>query len=99
MTTFEPPPPGDGRRGAPRTRALAALAADLRAVPGAWARVGEYKTAASAITTASLIRRGRLAAFRDAGPGAFEAEARTVDGQARVYARFVGTTPVGGEQA
>lgn len=85
------PPPGAGRNGKPRTRALADLAADLRAVPGAWAHVGTYATTGSANTTASLIRKGRLATFRDTGPGVFEAETRTstTDGTHQVWARYI----------
>lgn len=87
MTTFEPLPPPTGGRGTPRARALAALAADLTAAPGQWARVGTYGTAESARTTASLIRRGRLAVFGPAG--AFEAESRSVLGEHSVWARYV----------
>lgn len=94
MTTFETPPPPTGRRGTPRTAELLALAADLTANPGEWARVGEYKTDASTRTTASLVRTGKLAGF--APRGAFEATARTDSGRPVVHARFVGT-PAGGD--
>lgn len=92
---FEPLPP---RTGGPkrRTRELATIAAALVKSPGEWARVGVYRNAASAASMASVIKRGRMAAFQP--HGAFEAASRTVDGQARVYARFVGA-PAGGEQA
>lgn len=96
------PPAGAGGHRRPRTRALADLAADLRAVPGAWAHVGTYATTGSANTTASLIRKGRLATFRDAGPGVFEAETRTstTDGTHQVWARYVGANaPADGQQA
>jgi hypothetical protein len=92
---FEPLPPrtsGVKRR----SRELAALAAALMGSPGEWARVGVYGTAEVSRSTATHIKKGRIAAFTPAG--AFEAVARTVDGEHRVYARFVGT-PAGGEQA
>jgi hypothetical protein len=68
---------------------MAILAADLTATPGKWARVGTYGTGDSARTTASLIRTGKLAAFRPAG--AFEAESRSIRGTHTVWARYVGT--------
>jgi hypothetical protein len=92
---FEPLPPRVSRPKR-RTRELATITAALRQTPGAWARIGTYRTPASAASMASMIRHGRRPAF---GPeGTFEAAARTVDGQHRVYARYVGDTPAGGEQ-
>lgn len=81
---FEPPPakvrPVRGRH--------YLVAHRLRAKPGQWAVVGTYNGAESARATARHIRQGRLESYRPAG--SFEAESRTVDGEARVYARFVG---------
>jgi hypothetical protein len=66
------------------------IAHKLRAKPGEWAVVGAYGGAESAGATARHIQHGRLEAYRPAG--SFEATARTVDGEDRVYARFVGET-------
>jgi hypothetical protein len=64
------------------------IAHRLKAKPQEWAVVGVYGGAESAGSTARQIRRARLGAYQPAG--SFEAEARVVDNEARVYARFVG---------
>lgn len=71
---------------------------ELRKRPGEWAVVATYHAMATAHSVAQAIKKARLGAYAPAG--AFEAKARTVDGQRRVYARFVGATAddgVGGE--
>lgn len=63
-------------------------AAQLRARSGSWARIGVKPTSHQAGNLAADIRSGRLGVFAPAG--SFEAVARHVDGEYRVYARFVG---------
>lgn len=66
----------------------ATVAAALRAQPGEWAVVGAYGSAGSAAAMAHSIRRARIKAYAPAR--GFEAAKRTVDGEHRVYARYVG---------
>lgn len=80
-------PPAPTRWGMPVAN-HADVAAKLRERPGRWAIVSVYSTHVSALSVAYQIRSGKLAAYRP--KGAFEASARTVDGEHRVYARFVG---------
>jgi hypothetical protein len=89
--TFENPPPRQtGPSGTdPRSIANARTAAILRDLPGEWAIVSVRSTQRRASSYAYSINRGTLHAYLPAG--AFEAVARTVDGQHRVYARYVGT--------
>ncbi|WP_293783610.1 hypothetical protein [uncultured Aeromicrobium sp.] len=67
----------------------AEIAAALRERPGRWAVVktwpAERKKAAWSF--ASHVNSGKLADMR----GGFEATARTIDGQTRVYVRYVDT--------
>ncbi|MDX3214549.1 hypothetical protein PV318_03185 [Streptomyces sp. ME02-6991-2B] len=79
----EPGTVGTGRRGK-----HARAAEELRARPGEWAPVTTGRNAESAAALAQAVRSARLAAYEPAG--AFEAAARTVRGQHRVYARYVG---------
>lgn len=73
----------------PRTRVQHAIVvAALRERPGEWARVGVYATPGSAHSLARQIKRATLNAWAPAG--AFEAVGRTVKGEHRVYARYVG---------
>lgn len=84
---FEAPPLANRT---PRGRAVQKdVVRQLRAHPGEWAIVHYADTRAGAYAMAFQIRRGVLASFRPAG--AFEALGRTVDGEYRVYARFVET--------
>lgn len=76
-------PPGD-RRGTD----WAAVAKALRWRPGKWALVVVCNNAVTAGAVARDIRVSKYPALRDRGP--FEAVARSVDGEARVYARYVG---------
>jgi hypothetical protein len=93
---FEFPAPGLPL--APETRD--AFVAALRARPGVWALMGQHRSAGSARQLAYSIRRAdQIRAFRPAG--AFEADAKTVLGEHRVYVRYVGqqTAPVSSEVA
>lgn len=85
---FEPPPAKERKASWGRHYLIAHR---LRARPKEWAVVGTYNGAESARATVRHIRKGRLESYRPAG--SFEAEARTVDGEARVYARYVGEQP------
>ena len=71
----------------------AAIGDVLQKKPGKWAVVAVYETVARAAVQANAIRAGSVAAMRPAGT--FDAMARTVDGECRVYARYVGG---GGDQ-
>ena len=66
----------------------AAVAAQLRARPGEWAPIGVYGTGGSAAAMAYSIKAGRIKPY--APKGSFEALARTVGDECRVYARYVG---------
>lgn len=76
----------------PRTvKDRAAYADSLRTRPGVWALLGTHGTAGSARQGAYEIRVAagpRNAPFTPAG--SFEAEARTMLGEYRVYVRYVG---------
>lgn len=74
----------------PHSSATKAYADRLREQPGEWALLGHRETAGSARTYAWGIRRGVMSAFTPCG--AYEAEMRTMFGEHRVYARFVGET-------
>lgn len=67
----------------------AVVGAELKTRPGEWAHVATYQSSnAAAVVTYQInsrIKHPRLLAL-----GAFEAKARTVDGDHRVYARYVG---------
>lgn len=82
---FEEPPQQThrDRRSQPHIEAANAL----RERSGEWGIILTTDTFMAASSLASSIRHGRLAAYSD---GAFEAVARTVDGEHRVYARHAG---------
>lgn len=63
----------------------------LRAKPGEWAVVTVADSSAKSGNTAYQIRTGVCAGMP---AGEFDAVARTVDGEHRVYARFVGPAVV-----
>jgi hypothetical protein len=90
---FEPLPDTAGRRNKHE-----AIAAELRARPGAWAHI---LTVAAQGTATSMAYMVRVARFKAYGPaGTFEARSRTIDGEFRVYARYVGKeAPVPVDQA
>ncbi|MET8627953.1 hypothetical protein ABZW30_30140 [Kitasatospora sp. NPDC004669] len=60
----------------------------LRDRPAEWAVVQRAGSIARAASAAQAIRSAKLLAYGPAG--AFEAVARTVEGEHRVYARYVG---------
>lgn len=69
------------------SESLAAFAAALQGRAGAWALLGKYGTSGTARQAAYEVRRGLKPAFEC---GRFEAEARTMCGEYRVYVRYVG---------
>jgi hypothetical protein len=78
------------RRSGPRPAGLdwLAIAAALRARPTRWAIVCVEPDRASAGQTAHRIKIGHIQSFYPAGR--FEAKARTVGDECRVYARYIG---------
>jgi hypothetical protein len=71
----------------------APVAEGLRALPGQWGLVDNYVWRSAASGTARHIESGHLTAYLPAG--AFEAEVRyDADGDAHVYARYIGTEEV-----
>lgn len=68
-------------------QSVAAFTAALRNKPGQWALFGKYTTAGSMRQGAYEIRHGIRPHFQGGG---FQAEARTMLGEFRVYARYVG---------
>lgn len=63
----------------------------LRARPGEWALLGKYHTAGTASQEAYVVRTTPDPKDQPFAPaGAFEAEARTMLGEHRVYVRYVG---------
>ena len=85
------PPPMRTERPAMRTERPATkwsrIAADLQTNPGEWAIIDRRPDAHSASAAAHSIRMGVL---KNMPRGEFEAAARKVDGEYRVYARYVG---------
>lgn len=83
----DPPARGGGREWSPKGT-HEGIAALLKMKPLKWARVQTLSTVQSAANQADAIRNAKLTAYAPAG--SFEAVSRTVDGERRVYARFVG---------
>jgi len=83
---FEPLPVSGGSQ--VRGVSHEVIAEQLRERPREWAHVLTYPTRESASTVAYSIRNGHRSAWAPAG--AFEAKSRTVNGEYRVYARYVG---------
>lgn len=89
IVRWEDPPPAD------RARALngrgqtpwRAIVAELAANRGRWALVSVCRSQSTAGSTALMIRRSMMPSFHGRQ---FEAVARRVDGEFRVYARYVG---------
>lgn len=71
------------------------IAADLKSRPGRWAIATVCRNRGVASQVANAVRTGEYEVLRRQGP--FEAVARQVDGEARVYARFL--LDPGGEAA
>ncbi len=82
---FEDPPPS--RQYAGRIDHAAAVA-ELKAQPGRWAVISKHRTAAAANTAAGRVKHGFPAVYKPAG--AFDAVARTVKGEHRMYAKYRG---------
>ncbi|MFF9268597.1 hypothetical protein [Streptomyces rochei] len=78
----EPPAPRYGR---PSSHTEAA--AKLRENPGKWGMVTICSTSGSSSSSARAIRKGVTKTWQPAGD--FEAVARKVDGEHRVYARYM----------
>jgi len=69
------------------------IADGLRALPNQWGEVGNCEWLGSAKSAAHCIRIGALPAYQPAG--SLEAEIRADDeGDAHVYARYIGFTEV-----
>ena len=62
-------------------------AAELRANPGKWAVLTTRETGAKASSLATAIKSNAYVAFKE---GKWDAVARTVDGEHRVYVRYAG---------
>lgn len=77
-------PDRSGRPYTVRTGKWAAIAAELRARPGEWAKVSTSTSNGTAYQIASQLRLGKYRPFQPAGQ--FEAVKRGFD----VWARFVG---------
>lgn len=90
LVVFEDLP--ESRGGAGRPSKHVTISAMLRDRPGEWARVHTSRTRSGADSIAHQIRTGLLPAY--APSKTYEAKGRTVDGEYRVYARYVGA---GGE--
>lgn len=67
----------------------APIAAALRERPNSWAFVRAYPSYKAASGFAGAVRSGKLVDFRGGG---FQSRVVTIDGQARVYLRFVERT-------
>lgn len=69
----------------------ARVAACLRALPGQWQLVGEYKNSSTATNTTSMIRRAGQPSGRHYQPaGAYEARMVLTDDGTRIEARYCG---------
>lgn len=92
LLRFDEPAPS-----VPRTQENREQAADaLRTRPGVWALLGQVSSSGAARQYAYEIRRALHTCNACFAPdGAFETEARTLQGEHRVYARYVG--PDGGD--
>ncbi len=86
VVRWEEPPP---RRNA--VHDWARIGEELLAHPGEWGLVALAANAALAGSTARYVRDGKYSALRRIGH--FDAKARTVDGEHRIYARYVGGAP------
>lgn len=85
---WEDPPARERSGRGPQDVNHGKVAESLKANPHTWGRVGKYSSANSSASVASHIRRGLLTAYAPAG--LFLAVARTVDGEHRVYAMYIG---------
>ncbi|MFF7837621.1 hypothetical protein ACFZC6_02110 [Streptomyces ossamyceticus] len=84
---FEAPAPEPFRRLETRQ----AFAEALRSKPGEWALLGKYSTPGTMRQEAYAVRQALDPKDQPFAPaGSFEAEARSVCGEFRVYVRYVG---------
>ncbi len=81
----DPPPPYRGRSRPPQF-AWADACQELARHPHRWALVATIRNSRDAAQYALMLRQGRLGGMG----AALDAVARTVDGESRVYARWVG---------
>lgn len=84
IVRWEDPP----RRGLGESHNWSGIDADLKLRPEQWALAVVCRNPSTAGQTARHIRDGGYQPMTPAG--AFEATARTIDGEHRVYARYVG---------
>lgn len=82
----EPPPNGSHAAGRKNTK-WHRIAEELRAKPSQWAHIENRSAPNIAAQVAMQIRRGHCSGMP---AGQFEAVSRLVDGEYRVYARYVG---------
>lgn len=83
---YEDPP---ARRTRVGTGKHAAIVAELKAHPDEWAVIDTFDSASKAASMAWAIKSGiRMRTYSP--PGAYEAMGRTVDGEHRLYVRYVG---------
>lgn len=85
---FDGPPPA-AKGGTARATRHSETAEILRARAAEWAVIDVSDRASVTHSMASAIRTARLRAYAPAG--SFEAVSRKVDGEFRVYARYVGS--------
>lgn len=83
---WEDPPPSRGGKLAATVHID--VAEKLRKRPGQWGVIAVYSTNRAASSAAQMIRSGRWAAYSPAGT--YEAVARVVEQESRVYARYIG---------
>lgn len=92
---WEEPPPTNAKGGrgfGSASSQWAEVAKLLTANVGRWALLKECTSVHSAGSLAGRVREGRVLCF--APRGDFEACTRAVDGQYRVYARYLGDGPL-----
>ena len=80
---WEDPPPQRTGRGSGKWQAIVQ---PLREHPKRWAILACFPTCDQAANIAVSLRSG----VRKTGPGRFEFAARTVDGEHRIYGRYLG---------
>lgn len=84
---WEEPPPS---RRSPTVHDWAAIADALRSNPGTWALVAVCPSMQIAASTARYVRESHYKPLRG---DVYEAASRLVDGESRVYARYIGEKP------
>src|SRR3954471_13743324 len=87
-----PPAAARSSRSLPHPQ-LAAFAAALRSRPGEWALYPRPLSSGSCTVTQQVIKQGQRSKWTPAGT--FDATVRTVDGQRRLYVRYIGEAEAG----